>query len=145
MVADTGGILGRGGARCGRAAGEVLGVMADIVEFDPSRTTIRLRRPSKPCRHERKITVCAQTRTVECDECGAVIDPYDFLESWAKDALRWESSVRSLRLECKFIGKRLAILKRLERNARARCSKLMKLPESWVLDQLKWFLGRGQN
>jgi len=108
-----------------------------IINFNPdSKPTMRLRPPKRPCYHNKHIIVSEHARTVECEECEAVIDPFEFLMDWAKGNSRWEHDLKRLKDECKRIGKRIATLKRLERNAKNRCGKHMKLPESWVLESL---------
>ena len=111
--------------------------LSDVIKFTSEKVAkIRIRPPKRPCRHDRTILVCQHDRILECEECHATIDPFEFLLDWANGNGMWEYDLKRLKDECKRMGKRIAALKRLERNAKSRCGKHMKLPESWVLESL---------
>ncbi len=41
-------------------------------------------REKERCTHSKKIYIDRQSRCLECDTCGKVIDPFDYLDEWAK-------------------------------------------------------------
>jgi hypothetical protein len=89
-----------------------------IVKFDPDRAPLRIR-PAKFCRHKH-IIVCEKSRTIECDTCGAAIDPFDFMLRWAKEDRFLEYRMKQLKEELKRLGEKLGKLRRMEKNVKAR-------------------------
>jgi hypothetical protein len=95
---------------------------SNIVKFDPDRAPLRIR-STKYCRHKH-IIVCEKSRTLECDVCGATIDPFDFMLKWAREDRSLEYRMKQLHDELKRLGEKLGKLKRMEKNAKARLVRL---------------------
>jgi len=93
-----------------------------VIRFDPDRAPIRIRE-AKWCKHPR-IIVCEKSRSLECDACGAAIDPFDFMLRWAKGDRCLEARKRQLEDEVKRISGSLEELKREEKNLKARLRRL---------------------
>lgn len=109
--------------------------MADVIKFDSNRGSVRIRGTKRFCNHQRHVIICQQTRTIECEECGAVVDPFDWVETWAKHGNVLDHQQKDLAKQVKRLTKILAILKRLEKNARTRVGRHVKLPDSWAIEQ----------
>jgi hypothetical protein len=92
-----------------------------IVKFDPDRAPLSIR-STKFCRHK-YIIVCEKSRTLECDTCGAAIDPFDFMLKWAKEDRSLEYRMKQLKDELKRLGEKLGKLRRMEKNVRARLGR----------------------
>lgn len=95
--------------------------MSDVIDFMPG-AEVTPKRREKFCRHRHVIAV-EKTRMLECDHCGATIDPFDFIWDWANERVRFRYQNRELQLQCKETQKRLDDLKRQERNIRARIKR----------------------
>ena len=95
---------------------------SNIIKFDPDRAPLRIR-STKYCQHKH-IIVCEKSRTLECDVCGATIDPFDFMLKWAREDRSLEFRMKHLKDELKCLGEKLRKLKRLEKNARARLGRV---------------------
>jgi len=93
-----------------------------IIKFDPDQAPLRIR-STKFCRHKH-IIVCEKSRTLECDACGATIDPFDFMLRWAREDRFLEFRMKQLKEELKRLGEKLKKLKRMEKNAKARLRRV---------------------
>jgi hypothetical protein len=87
------------------------------------------------CRHYAK-TVDSQRRKVTCATCEAELDPFDSLLAVANEHERVGRDLNNVRREIRGAESRLALLKRLEDNARARCKKLDVKASRQHLDRL---------
>jgi len=87
---------------------------AKVIKFDPDRAPLRIR-STKFCQHK-YIVVCEKSRTLECDVCGATIDPFDFMLKWAKEDRFLEYRLKEIKVELKRLGEKLRTLKRMEKN-----------------------------
>ena len=92
-----------------------------IIKFDPNRAPLRIR-SMKYCPHKH-IIVCEKSRTLECEVCGAIIDPFDFMLKWAMEDRSLEYRVKHLKNELKRLGEKLRKLKTMEKNAKARLGR----------------------
>ena len=71
------------------------------------------------CAHLHAVTH-PERRKVTCDDCGAELDPFDFLEKLAHGIDRWTSARDMARREARQAQAELAEVKRELRNAKAR-------------------------
>ena len=56
---------------------------------------LKLKKPEKYCNHQ-IILVDEHTRTVECEECGQIIDPFDYLHKVASEQLYLHEKYKSM-------------------------------------------------
>lgn len=89
-----------------------------IIKFDPDRAPLRIR-PAKFCQHKH-LVVCEKSRTLECDVCGATIDPFDFMLRWAKEDRFLEYRLKEMQEDLIRTAKKIQNLKRIEKNIGAR-------------------------
>jgi hypothetical protein len=95
-----------------------------VIEFKVG-ARITPKRQDRFCRHQHVLVVQA-TRKLECEHCGAVVEPFDFMWEWANRRLNLEYSRNRLKEQIKRLEKRLEALKREERNVKARISRALK-------------------
>lgn len=104
-----------------------------IIKFPSNKRSLKAsnRLSAKPkrmpsyCRHP-QVLVCEKTRMLECEKCGKVVDPYDYLWDWAIQEKNVEWEVTHLKAEIKRLTQELAALKKDERNTRSRLKRLKK-------------------
>ena len=75
------------------------------------------------CKHQH-VYLDQKTRLCECRECGATIDPFDFLWSWAMGTEKIENTRKRLEAESERLTKHVKELKKEERNAKARTGQI---------------------
>jgi len=98
--------------------------------------SVTVQRDVEFCDHARA-TVDDVARTVRCAACKALLDPMDRLIRMAKDYDRRRRDYDNLVTEIKAQRERIAMLERMETNARARLRRLgVPRLEDWQLDQL---------
>lgn len=75
------------------------------------------------CYHSRKVFVDEKNRTVECAECGALLDPFNYLLKLAnKNETAWNMKARWEK-EAEEAAERLSDLERKERNTKQRLKR----------------------
>ena len=89
------------------------------------RMKVTPKRHSESCRHF-KTVICEKTRMLECEKCGEVIDPFDFMWKWASNDRNVELERDHLKKEIKRLTVELVELKRTERNTKARLKRLQR-------------------
>lgn len=75
--------------------------MTDKV-VDITRPQVRLRAASgrqRHCRHQRVVAVAAK-RMLQCDDCAAWVDPFEWVESVAKREIFWRQQSEKRQREC---------------------------------------------
>lgn len=78
----------------------------------------------KRCWHEEKVLIDEHFRILECENCGAKINAFDYLVSIARrNDMMWDKR-KEYEKEAIESAKRLEDLKRKERNARSRLKRL---------------------
>lgn len=86
------------------------------------------------CPHD-EIHVREGDRTVRCGKCSAVLDAFNELYRVSKSFDRIYGSWRRYRADIVAMEKRIELLQRLEKNARARCKRAgVEVPDKWHLD-----------
>lgn len=96
-----------------------------VIQLDLTRIPARPVRNEGFCRHK-YVLVDEKTRTLECDACGQVIDPYDFMWEWAIGDRKLEITKQALKDEVTRLRQEVENLKREEQNARTRLRRLNK-------------------
>lgn len=99
--------------------------MADIIKLNTdkgSEPPVRIKQ-ARSCRHL-SILVNETDRIITCDHCGATIDPFDYLLEWGKGDRNVGIWRKRITARIKIMDKKLADLKREERNTRARLKGL---------------------
>ncbi len=73
-----------------------------------------------------QILVVEDSRDLQCESCGKIISPFDYLYKYAvkQQKIVWENN--HLKNEIKGLSEKVKNLKREERNARARVNNLNK-------------------
>jgi len=77
------------------------------------------------CTHPR-IIVSEQERTIRCEACDSILDPFDFLMKVAQRERSLASGIQNLKDEMKRVAAKKQKLCRLERNQRSRLDRLVK-------------------
>jgi len=87
---------------------------------------LKFKKIKKLCSHYR-ILVDVETRTIECEQCGAIVDPFDFLYRIAKEQLDLDERKKILQLDIDKLKQettdrlvKIEELKKEERNVKAR-------------------------
>ena len=103
-----------------------------VVDFKPGAEMLPRRKKKPHCQHM-KVLVCEQTRMLECQHCGAQVEPFDYLWRWANRRLNFHRTEVSLISERKQLRSEIAELKRHERNTKGRLKRAEgKLGGKWV-------------
>jgi rubrerythrin len=80
-----------------------------------------------------KVFVVEQERKIQCQSCDAMIDPFDFLWTWANRRFRFHQTVSELIKDRRELSEKIDELKRHEKNAKGRLKRAeAKLGEKWV-------------
>ncbi len=96
--------------------------MSNIIELRPQVNGLALTKKSHPnkCMGECARMFCDEaTRKLECRDCGRVVEPFDYLMSWALKGDRRVSDLKHLDTEIRLKRNELADLQRLIQNAKA--------------------------
>lgn len=83
----------------------------------------------------RRAGVHEPTRRLVCRDCGAELDPFDFLAELARDRERIHGAIRRLKGRREWLEGRVADLERLERNAKARLRTVRRALELYGAGQ----------
>jgi hypothetical protein len=100
------------GTKLARDADNETPSAATVIDFSNVRS-IR-HSPSAPrqyCKHH-AITVDVHNRAITCRDCGATVDPFDYLNSWAEKEERSVTAIVGLRKEAEGLKAEIDILKR---------------------------------
>ncbi|MED0056229.1 ead/Ea22-like family protein [Escherichia marmotae] len=102
-------------------------VLFPVKEDDPRNQVNFLYEPSeRPYCHHASVRVDEKERQVRCKNCGAVVEPFDWMLSVAKRETRLADDVRLLRQEEQERRKNIEKLIQIERNAKARIRRATK-------------------
>lgn len=103
--------------------------MPEIIKFnDKENLPIKLKGKSnkqKACNH-RKILLNSATRLIECCVCGVVLDPFEYLLSWAMGDIHLGNMRRRLRIEIQQLSETLDLLMVEKRKTKASITRLKK-------------------
>lgn len=94
-----------------------------IIQFDPSVLQAKTKPNEHYCRHA-NVFVVEKTRMLECQQCGQIIDPFDFMWQWANRDRNLQWTRDKLKKDIDELGERLSDMKKEEKNARARLKRL---------------------
>lgn len=94
------------------------------LEFDPDKIPATPRHRKGYCCHSH-VTVCEKTRMLECQNCGAIIDPFDFMWEWACKDRNLQYVRKELKKDIERLSTQLKELKRQERNTKARIRRVV--------------------
>lgn len=115
---------------------------APVAELRPKHTATHTisRKPrdytKRQCDHRAAI-IDDNARKVTCRHCGAELDPITHLYKMAIVSDRRKQDLENAAQELAALRKRVLMLERIERNARARLKRLgVPSIDDWVLDQL---------
>lgn len=92
---------------------------------EDERPPVRTIRRAKTCLHDHLVLDHAE-RTVHCEDCDANVEPFDAIAAVSRN---WDVSIahlRHLRAEIRHHTAQLEVLKRSERNAKARARRARK-------------------
>ena len=95
--------------------------MADVINLSSS-LRLKPKRSSKFCRCNR-VFVVEDTRMLECQSCGKIIDPFDFLMKEAKQQQLFVFEVSHLKNERDRLQKEVGELKQVKRNLKAQVKR----------------------
>ena len=95
----------------------------NLIQFELSKIPARPSRTKDFCRHL-YVVVCEKTRMLECDKCGQVIDPFDYMWEWANCDRNLAGQRDIMKKEIKRLNADLAELKKDERNTKARLKRM---------------------
>jgi len=95
----------------------------NIIKFTPGMLPIKPKKHRVPCDHKHVLAV-QQTRMLECQKCKAIIDPFDFLFTWAIHDQHLQRTRKALIVEVERIRKDLTEWERQERNIKARIRRV---------------------
>ena len=96
-----------------------------VIKFDEIRLPVTVKAQKAFCSHP-GILLDPDYRVVECQKCGAVIDPFDYLVEWANHDRNLNTMRRRIKREIKIKSKILEDLKRQEQNTKVRIKRLVK-------------------
>ena len=94
--------------------------MKKVIRPDFSRKLCLTPKPREGCCNHSRVRVCQKTRMLKCQQCNAVIDPFDFMWEWANRDRRLEMDIKFLMKSIEKLRVELKELKRQERNIKAR-------------------------
>lgn len=92
---------------------------------EDDRPPIRTIKRARPCLHHH-MTLDHEERTVRCEDCGANVEPFDAIAALGRNWDEATASLRHLRAEIRQHTAQLEVLKRSERNAKARARRARK-------------------
>lgn len=95
--------------------------MSDVINLASS-LRLEPKRSEKFCRCAR-VFVVEDTRMLECQSCGKIIDPFDFLMKEARQQQSFVFEVSHLKNERKRLEKEVDDLKRIRRNLKSQVSR----------------------
>lgn len=93
-----------------------------IIKFDPEYIPLTPKQGGRYCRHP-ALYVVQESRHLECQLCGTIVDPFDFLFRWACRDYHLEITRKRLERQCRALTVELEDLKRQERNIKARIKR----------------------
>jgi len=96
---------------------------ADILDL----CVFRLKKPGN-CSHPR-VVVNGQSRTLKCDACECVLDPFDFLTDIAKREKSLAYGIMALKDEHVKMAARVGKMRKLEARLRARVYRQARDPD----------------
>lgn len=76
--------------------------MNNVIPFD-NKVTVKVVAKTKPmtCRHRRSLVLDPDSRTLQCEDCGAFVDSFDVLSGIVNREIRLTSSLEYLTCEVK--------------------------------------------
>ncbi len=84
---------------------------------------LHVQKPDKAfCRHQR-VELDEKNRTIECGDCGTLLEPFDWALRWADKLSRENQQVIQMRKERASLLKSLEVLRLEERNTKARLKR----------------------
>lgn len=76
--------------------------MEKVIPFDNTlKVNVATKKGPSPCRHRRSVVLDPDSRTLQCDDCGAYVDPFDVLARMVAKEIRLTSSRALLTYEVK--------------------------------------------
>jgi len=76
--------------------------MSNVIPFDNTlKVQIAAKTRPSSCRHKRSVVLDPDSRTIQCDDCGAFVDPFDVLSGIVNREIRLTSSREYLAHEVK--------------------------------------------
>lgn len=93
--------------------------MSEVIKFRPGKSITPRRDRLNHCRHM-QVIADEKTRSLICESCGTVIDPFEYLWAIACKDDRLDYRKTRLEKEIKKLMPELEDLKRQERNIKAR-------------------------
>lgn len=89
----------------------------------------------------RHIIVNSEKRTIRCDECGCTVDPFDYLERWAREGDRRMQALKVISIKTNVTAAECRDLERKVKNLRQRL-KRAGFPQPSVerneYDSMRW-------
>lgn len=95
----------------------------NIIQLDLSRLPAVPKKREGFCQHTH-VLVDEKTRMLECDACGQVIDPYDFMWEWATRDRNLQWTRDALKKDIAILRAEMEELKREERNIKSRLRRI---------------------
>lgn len=92
---------------------------------EPLEITSSANEPAGYCMsHCKRIVVDEDTRTIECKECGRIVEPFDYLAGWAKEGDRRMERLKSLDVEITKTNAELFSIKQVLARERAKVRRI---------------------
>lgn len=100
--------------------------MSDNIVNLQGRTTLTpVKTSNYRCSHA-QITLCEHKRTLECEGCGKVIEPFDYLWGFATGQQRIKWRIDGAKSEAERLESQVAELKKEKRNLQAQVARQKK-------------------
>ena len=96
--------------------------MNKVIKFKPIKLPVASKKVES-CSHP-QILLDPGYRVVECKKCNQIIDPFDYLMEWAEGDRQLNDMRKRIKTEIKKISGRLELLKKEERNIKARIRRV---------------------
>lgn len=103
--------------------------VSNIIAINPAVDAIleiqnkRTEEYSKCPGHHKSIVVDSKTRTVQCQHCGYTIDPFEYLEAWAKTGERRMDELKTIAVKIRVTNAEHEDLLRKVKNLRAQLKR----------------------
>lgn len=100
-----------------------------------------MERQHKCSGRHKQITVDSERRTLTCRDCGYIVDPFDYVESWAIEGERRMLELDNIKVKTRIAWCEHATLEKKVKNVRQQLKRLgdpQTLDERNVFDRMKW-------
>jgi len=96
-----------------------------VIDFSKVRSVRRTPSVQRPCCKHFAVTVDTHNREVICRECGATIDPFDYLSGWANREEGEVLAAAELRKDAERLKTEIDTLKRERANEKSKLDRIL--------------------